>query len=437
MSGAAGWTEQLEEQRLLHHHSSVSNKEREGHLNHGRSLAMTADGIDDLESSGVGHCATGGGSGTTTRRGDKADHSALLSRWSADRPLVGVLLLLIVAMLVVLLIAVSTLYHVVSSDVYLSTAILSSCRAIAGFNSTGGELVAYIGSPPRPSTALLSSPSLLQSPVRDSNAPTVDFFVRTWRGDGHWLVFLLRSIDRFVPRTMYRRVIICFSHLELAFFESYLHAFSLSLHLQLAPVVDQDTNIVGPNNGGYSSQMVSKFYAFNHSDADFFIHMDSDTIFNRPVTLLDFLDSQRRVYVSTVEYASLQQNFGIWQTAAEQLLKEPVPKETMTSFPFVYPRSLYPTTIALVEKAHAKPFIDATRNCTRIIEFTTLGHVLITRFPDQWLEKPIQERSDMVYQSWSWGGFSPEIVAWYECVLQSGKREECKLIKPPPSDEAK
>ena len=257
--------------------------------------------------------------------------------------------------------------------------------------------------------------------------PTVDFFVRTWRGDGHWLVFLLRSIVRFVPPSMYRQIIICFSHVELAFFTSYLHSFQSVLRLVLAPVVDQDTAIAGPNNGGYSSQMISKFYAFNHSDAEYFIHMDSDTIFNRPVTLLDFLDEQRRVYVTTVEYATMEQNFVVWQSAAQQLLREPVPKETMTSFPFVYPRALYPTAIALVEAAHGATFVEAARNCTRIIEFTTLGHVLITRFPGQWVEKSVQQRADMVYQSWSWGGFAPEIVAWYECVLQSGRRDECTL----------
>ncbi|CAF4739218.1 unnamed protein product, partial [Rotaria sp. Silwood2] len=63
------------------------------------------------------------------------------------------------------------------------------------------------------------------------NPPILDFFVRTWRGDGHWLIFLLRSIDKYVPRTLYRDVVITFSSTETAYFQSYLPFFSLSIKL--------------------------------------------------------------------------------------------------------------------------------------------------------------------------------------------------------------
>ncbi|CAF2985158.1 unnamed protein product [Rotaria sp. Silwood2] len=51
------------------------------------------------------------------------------------------------------------------------------------------------------------------------NPPILDFFVRTWRGDGHWLIFLLRSIDKYVPRTLYCDVVIMFSSAETAYFQ--------------------------------------------------------------------------------------------------------------------------------------------------------------------------------------------------------------------------
>ena len=82
-------------------------------------------------------------------------------------------------------------------------------------------------------------------------------------------------------------------------------------------------------------------------------------------------------------YADMPENFRVWQGSAQQMLREPVPQETMTGHPFVYPREVYPLTIAAVEKAHGMPFLDALNNCTVFNEFTPLGHILTTRIAGQ------------------------------------------------------
>jgi hypothetical protein len=253
--------------------------------------------------------------------------------------------------------------------------------------------------------------------------PILDFFIRTWYGDGHWLVFLLRSIEKYVPRTSYRDIIITFSSTETAYFQSYLPFFPLPI--KLMPITDVFIRN-GPNNGSYYSQMYGKFYAYQHSDADFFIHMDSDTIFKEPIVRSDFLDEQNRVYVKRVKFDTLTKNFQVWRKVAGKLLLEQISYETMTGFPIVYPRDLYQNTIRLIEKRHKKSILEVARAIEDFSEFTTLGHYLITYMSNtRWVDN--DKKSEKVIQLSSWGGFGPSQVAWYECILRAKDHKMCHL----------
>ena len=88
--------------------------------------------------------------------------------------------------------------------------------------------------------------------------PVFDFFVRTYKGDGHWLAFMLRSMEKWVPRSVYRNIIVAFPRQDTTYFESYLPLFDLSIRLK----PEDDVFIKpGPNNGSYFSQMYSKLMA--------------------------------------------------------------------------------------------------------------------------------------------------------------------------------
>ena len=255
--------------------------------------------------------------------------------------------------------------------------------------------------------------------------PVMDFFIRTWRGDGHWLTFLLRSIDRFVPRTVYRHILITFSSSERHYFESYLPHFTLPIKLRPMDDVFFKT---GPNNGSYYSQMFAKFHAYQHSDADFFIHMDSDTIFTEPINRSDFIDDRNRIYIKRIKFADLAQNFRVWQRPSQKLLLESVPYETMTGFPFVFSRDVYQNAINLIEKRHKLPIIEVVKSINEFAEFTTLGHYLITYMPDRWVDN--NKKSEKVIQSWSWGGLGPGQAAFYECVLHAQHSRDCHFKGP-------
>ena len=101
-----------------------------------------------------------------------------------------------------------------------------------------------------------------------------------------------------------------------------------------------------PNNGSYYSQMYAKFHAYQYSDADFFIHMDSDTIFKEPIGLLDFLDAHNKVYVKRIKFETMAEKIpSVAKILPRNYFLEQVPYETLTGFPFVYPRDLYQNAV--------------------------------------------------------------------------------------------
>jgi hypothetical protein len=245
--------------------------------------------------------------------------------------------------------------------------------------------------------------------------PVIDFFVRTWKGDGHWLIFLLRSIEAHVPRTVYRKIIVTYNRQEDAFFRSYLPL--IPLPLVLIPEDDVYFQGGGPNNGSYYSQMYSKLMPWKHSDAEYFVHIDSDCVFTKRVSVSDFVDEQGRVYVAGSPFAAMKESYRVWQAPAEKLLNESVPTETMTGFPFVFPRGAYQGMIAHVEQRHGMPFLDVLKSMDYFNEFTPLGHYLMHHMPGKWVENT--RKSEKVKQQRSWNGLTPEAAATCEIAIRS------------------
>jgi hypothetical protein len=171
------------------------------------------------------------------------------------------------------------------------------------------------------------------------------------------------------------------------------------------------------------------------SDADYFVHVDSDCVFKRQplarrtakeaeggdkklpygtrnyrkVSRRDFVDDRGRVRVRRVAFASLPEPFRRWQRAAEGMLLEPVPYETMSCFPLVFPREVYGLVRELVLERHggggnvsspgrgegeegegggegpssAPPLLRVlSQRLDDFGEFTAMGHVLTTRMEE-------------------------------------------------------
>ena len=272
--------------------------------------------------------------------------------------------------------------------------------------------------------------SVIASRVKN-NPPISDIFVRTWIGDGHWIIFMLRSIKKFVDPSAYRQIIITYNEKDETFFKSYLPYFDLPI--KLVPLRDDPGWTRGLNNGGYRAQMYAKMNAFRFSDADYFVHVDSDCIFKKPVNRSHFMDDQGRVYVKKLLFSSMPSpKFLIWKEPAEFMLKFPVPYETMTRFPITFPRDLYIKTLHRISNVHNTSVLKLMQSLETCNEFTTLGGYLISLMPSHWVDLPeTLEISDVMVQSWSWGGFKPEIVSYYECILNAPHYSNCSLYHIP------
>ena len=253
-----------------------------------------------------------------------------------------------------------------------------------------------------------------QMPFAPRSPPVIDFFIRTWYGDGHWLTYALRSIARYVPRGMYRDIVVNYATHEDAYFRSFLPHIS-DLPIVLVP---EDDVYINPNhNGGrYASQIYAKYYPWKVSDADYFIHLDSDTIIAHPVTLADFVGDDGRTFFHARNISTMPDNARIWARAAGELLGHQVEWELMSLVPFVFSRDVYQNTIAHIEAVHGGlPLLDIARNVPKFCEFTTLGAYLVYHMPTRWEQRQLT----IARWAWSWGGVAPEVVAYYECMLRA------------------
>lgn len=253
-----------------------------------------------------------------------------------------------------------------------------------------------------------------------SRRPVVDIFVRTWKQDVPFLAYMLRSVDAFIPKRLYRHIIISYDQHEHDFFAPFLDVYNLPIRLlpDKGVFIRPPSTIKGDlyNTQGYMMQMVSKYMPWRHSDADYFMHLDSDIMIRRPINKTDIMDDAGRVYYNYVNFSTLSPAQGWWQQPSEELLQEPVPLETMTGFPFVFPRDLYPKLIRHVERVHGAPFYDVLRSMERFNEFTPMGHYLITYMPDRCVHNA--HKSDAFEQVHSYDGLSADIVARFERYLR-------------------
>jgi len=251
--------------------------------------------------------------------------------------------------------------------------------------------------------------------------PVIDFFIRTWYGDGHWLTFTLRSIALHVPRGMYRNIIINYATHEDPYFRSFLPHIA-DLPLVLVPEDDVYIN-VNHNGGRYASQIYTKYHAWTYSDADYFIHMDSDTMIAQPVTRADFVGDDGRTYFNARNISKMPYGAGIWARAASVLLGHPVEWELMTMWPFVYGRDVYQDVIAHIESVRGGlPLLDVARGIDNFCEFTTMGAYLVYHMPTRWEHRTAQ----FTRSSRSWSGLGPGIAACYECSLRVPRGASCK-----------
>jgi FkbM family methyltransferase len=219
-----------------------------------------------------------------------------------------------------------------------------------------------------------------------------DLFLRTYRKDYQWLPYLFRSLDRHGRGWHTLHIVIPegqeqdFPELpELA-----EHAFCEHVGFATCPVYPND----------YIGQQISKLRAWELTDADVIVYLDSDLVFTRP-----FRPSIPRL----VEVRSWDEvgDAQCWRQPTRDLLGWDPPYETMARHPFVFMRETIKDCYDHVGGESALLDYAATRG--HFSEFNLLGNFALARGHYS-IAAP--DGQDVARQHWSWGGLTVEVRQW-------------------------
>lgn len=230
---------------------------------------------------------------------------------------------------------------------------------------------------------------------------TVDWFYKTYPADFPWMVFSLRSLQKFA--TGFRKIVVVCSE-------------------QQPPTGTAEQVYMAHESGDpYMTQQLIKMHADCFTDAEFIAYMDSDTILTTNVTPDSFIVHCRRPIAYFTPYASLGEKDRIWQKPTSDFLGEQVTNEFMRRHPFVIPRKLLSEFRAFCWQQHGHSIESYVRGLgTRdFSEFNAIGAYLFKYHHDkmEWRNTDEQMGESFVMQSWSYGGITPEIRATMEGIL--------------------
>lgn len=232
-----------------------------------------------------------------------------------------------------------------------------------------------------------------------------DIFIRTYEKDLEWLKYCLKSISKYV--TGYRQIIICIPDPQ----RKLLDGWNLTAEkIVTCPVYKED----------YLGQQISKLKAYEHTDADVLIFIDSDCCFNKPV------DFQKELFQDgkPIIYKTLYEHVGeaiCWKEITEKTLGEPLQFEYMRRLPFVFLSKTLRSADLFLKIKHGKDSEEYIMGQPgrHFSEFNYMG-----AYADQYEKESYCIKNTEIdgygnmylKQNWSWGGITPEIKEEMEAL---------------------
>lgn len=205
-------------------------------------------------------------------------------------------------------------------------------------------------------------------------SPTVDVFVKTYPADAMWHEKCKASYDKFCTG-----------------FRSFVE-------------VNDD---IQP---GYLVQQISKLSADKHSDADYFLVNDSDTLFISLITPENFFRNGKSVWFYDDKDAVLAQDKGTakWFKVMKEAIGQEPKHEFMRRQPFMVPRWLLQSFRAFMEQRHSCDVDSYILSKPEFSEWNVLGFYAYTYHQDrfEWLHN--SQSTMVVRQFWSAHHFTPE-----------------------------
>ena len=249
---------------------------------------------------------------------------------------------------------------------------------------------------------------------------TCSILIKSFPKDFAWLSYCLKSIHKFASG--FSEIVVVIPD------DSDLHLTCerlVKIH-EPGPLATS----VYDHGSGYSFQQVVKMNADKYTTADFILHIDSDTIFTRPVYAFDsiegpspFITNDKPLWLMTPfkDILPTDKNLAAHVEAMRRFSGIDPEWEYMRRMGQVIPRWAYACFREFCLTKHGMTFEQyaMSQGFRGISEFNLMGHLLHREYPNfiHFHDTRYGIPDSCVMQSWSWDGITPEIRDKMEKIL--------------------
>ena len=235
-------------------------------------------------------------------------------------------------------------------------------------------------------------------------------FIRTYARDFPWLRYCLRSIARYASG---------FSGLHIAVascdWEQFQREFGEMFTGQCSIPFPVESRACTCYIDDYIGQQITKMQAWQYTDAERILYVDSDTIFTRQVTPADFMENGKPVLVVT-PFDALEGDALKWVSVIEKALHCKPIYETMRRLPIIHDRMTVERCYEYIggaEYISGQPFREFS-------EFNVIGSYVLQFVPQYYVIKDTtkdQISETPARQYWSRQPWTEELRTELEAIV--------------------
>lgn len=250
-----------------------------------------------------------------------------------------------------------------------------------------------------------------------------DIFIRTYPGDYGWLDYCLQAVGKYARG--FRKIWIMSPAEPSDPLRLLVQGFGGQAEWKLVNDECKD---------GYLAQQITKLYADMQTDADYILHLDSDTLFTREVTPYSFLDNGKLAWYYTpypiwyVPPGHTEKKLVHWQPITEKFMGFVQPFEFMRRLPMMIPRWLYPKLREYCHQTHRRVISEyiGAQPLREFSEFNALGALAFCHYHDrfEWINT-LQHTmpAPLARQFHSWGGITPDTEKEIQEILHGADNQ--------------
>jgi len=224
----------------------------------------------------------------------------------------------------------------------------------------------------------------------------VDIFIRSYKEDFPWLVYSLRSIQKYASG--FGKVHIAVPAQDIG---------------EMPNVGAAEVHLVHDSGKGYLEQQITKMMAEKYCNGNYVLHMDSDCLFTKPVLPDDFFIDGKPIMLRENGVESP------WNDISAVSLGWRDEYEYMRRLPIIYPRWIYREFRGWLHNYHGMP-VDQwvmRQPDNKFSEFNTMGQWAHKFYPEEFHWAHPCEIQPVARQFWSWGGITPEVQVEINTIL--------------------